>query len=144
MSVPHEPTRAPGRGADPDQSRRPAAASERTPPRLQGARHPTPEPQPRRVEILHSIERPGLTPVFGSSVPPSGLSGVMRRLAFRHSESDLRHWLMLMAADRVNVAEGLVEDVRHSPWGRRLTHPAVLGGVAVLGALWLVRRARRR
>jgi hypothetical protein len=34
----------------------------------------------------------------------------MRRLAFRWSESNWAHWLLLIAADRVNMVEGLVED----------------------------------
>jgi hypothetical protein len=70
-------------------------------------------PQLRKVEILHSNERPGLTPVFGTSTPPRGLSGMMRRAAFKFSENDLRHWLILLAADRVNVGEGLIEDLAH-------------------------------
>ena len=36
---------------------------------------------------------------------------MIRRQAFRYSESQWAHWLMLMAADRVNVVEGVVEDV---------------------------------
>jgi hypothetical protein len=35
----------------------------------------------------------------------------MRRLAFRWSESNWAHWLLLIAADRVNMIEGLVEDL---------------------------------
>ena len=35
----------------------------------------------------------------------------MRRLAFRWSESNWAHWLLLIAADRVNMVEGLVEDL---------------------------------
>jgi len=35
----------------------------------------------------------------------------MRRLAFRWSESNWAHWMILMGADRVNMIEGLVEDV---------------------------------
>jgi hypothetical protein len=65
------------------------------------------------VEILHSNERPGITRVFGTSVPPSGLSGAMRRRAFKYSEDNYAHWLTLMAADRVNVAEGFVSDIAH-------------------------------
>ncbi len=44
------------------------------------------------VELLKSIERPTVSRVFGTSVPPSGLSGVIRRLAFRKSESTYMHW----------------------------------------------------
>ncbi len=64
-------------------------------------------------EVITHHERPGMTPVFGTSVPPSGLSGKMRALAFRYSENDIRHWLILLAADRVNVGEGLLEDLAH-------------------------------
>ena len=37
---------------------------------------------------------------------------MIRRSAFRYSESDWRHWLMLMGADRINMAEGIVQDLR--------------------------------
>jgi hypothetical protein len=70
-----------------------------------------PQLQHQDVEVLHSNERPGLSAVFGTSVPPSGLSGMIRRLAFKFSEGSWGHWLPLILADRVNVAEGLVEDL---------------------------------
>lgn len=66
-----------------------------------------------REEVLHSNERPGITRVFGTSSPPSGLSGQLRRFAFRFSEGSSAHWLTLLAADRVNVVEGIVDDLRH-------------------------------
>src|SRR5579875_1913203 len=52
--------------------------------------------QPVTVEVLHSNERPNLTAVFGTSVPPSGLSGSIRRFAFKHSENEYLHWLPLL------------------------------------------------
>ena len=70
-----------------------------------------PTQQPVTVEVLHSNERPHVTAVFGTSTPPAGLSGAIRRHAFKYSESSYGHWLPLMAADRVGVVEGLVEDV---------------------------------
>ena len=66
--------------------------------------------QPQTVEVLHSNERPNLTAVFGTSTPPSGLSGVLRRKAFEYSEGNWGHWLFLIAADRINAVEGIVED----------------------------------
>jgi hypothetical protein len=66
-----------------------------------------------REEVLHSNERPGITRVFGTSSPPSGLSGQFRRFAFRFSEGSSAHWLTLLLADRVNVVEGIVDDLRH-------------------------------
>ena len=72
-----------------------------------------PPQQPIDTEILHSIERPNVTSVFGTSTPPSGLSGVIRRIAFRYSESSYGHWLPLMLADRVSVVEGVLGDLKH-------------------------------
>ena len=63
------------------------------------------------VEILQSIEHVRRPAVFGTATPPSGISGMIRRLAFRWSESNWIHWLMLMGADRINVVEGVVQDL---------------------------------
>jgi hypothetical protein len=65
------------------------------------------------VEVLHSTERPNLTAVFGTSSPPRGLSGLIRRRAFRKSEGKWGHWLMLLFADRINVVEGIFQDFAH-------------------------------
>jgi len=72
-----------------------------------------PPQQPITVEVLHSNERPDVTAVFGTSTPPSGLSGVLRRLAFGYSESSYGHWLPLVLADRVGVVEGVLGDLKH-------------------------------
>jgi hypothetical protein len=41
--------------------------------------------------------------VFGTSCPPRGVSGALRKLAYRKfSEADAAHWLLLMAGDRVD------------------------------------------
>jgi hypothetical protein len=117
-----------GHGADSNPTDRPAVPRERTPPRLD-VPWEYPEQQPVRVEIFHSTERPGLTPVFGTAVPPAGLSGALRRYAYRHSENDLRHWLMLLAADRVDVVEGMLSDTRESPRSRRVAAGVVVGGL---------------
>ncbi|PIQ21283.1 MAG: hypothetical protein COW65_10055, partial [Cytophagales bacterium CG18_big_fil_WC_8_21_14_2_50_42_9] len=53
-----------------------------------------------------------LTAVFGTTVPPSGLSGMIRRFAFKYSENSYLHWLPLIVADRVNVVEGIVDDLK--------------------------------
>jgi hypothetical protein len=125
----------PGWGADLDPANRPAYPKERMPPRLD-VPWERPEQQTSEVLVLHSTERPGITPVFGTSVPPSGLSGLLRKRAFRRSENDLRHWLMLMLADRVNVVEGLASDWRRAPRGKQLASLAVVA----LGSWWLLRR----
>ena len=71
-----------------------------------------PPQQPNNVEVLHSNERPNVSAAFGTSTPPSGLSGMIRRVAFKYSESSYGHWLPLMLADRVGVVEGVLEDLR--------------------------------
>ena len=100
-----------GWGADLDPQARPAYPKERTPPRFIHRHWDDLDQQTPSVKVFHSTERPGLTPVFGTAQPPSGLSGMIRAGAFRYSENDLRHWLMLLFADRVNVVEGIVDDL---------------------------------
>jgi hypothetical protein len=69
--------------------------------------------QPRNIEVLQSIERPSITRVFGTSTPPSGLSGAIRRAAFKYSEGKGQHWMGLVLADKVNVVEGVIEDLKN-------------------------------
>jgi hypothetical protein len=72
-----------------------------------------PTQQPINVEILHSNERPNISAVFGTSTPPAGVSGMIRRAAFNYSENSYGHWLPLMLADRIGVVEGVVDDLAH-------------------------------
>jgi hypothetical protein len=150
-----------GWGADVDPANRPAYPKERTPPRLDGVHWAEPEQQrapPHRIH--HSTERPGITPVFGTSVGPSGLSGKMRDVAFKYSENDLRHWLILLGADRVNMVEGVLDDLAHghvpnlwkemglaSEWryNRKgfITKAAVIGAVAAAAVYYVKRRNAR-
>ena len=104
-------------------------------------------------EVLHSIERPNYTAVVGDSVSPSGLSGLIRRFAFKYSENEYLHWLPLVMADKVNVVEGILDDLAHGTlpniWAEKgysvewkhnrkslilklATLAAVVGGTAVL------------
>jgi len=69
--------------------------------------------QPVMVEVLHSTERPNISAVFGTSTPPSGLSGAIRRYAFQFSENQYMRCLPLLLAARVNVVEGIVDDLKH-------------------------------
>jgi hypothetical protein len=73
-----------------------------------------PPQQAVEVEVLHSNERPNVSAVFGTSTPPSGLSGVIRRHAFQYSESSYGHWVPLLLADRINVVEGVLDDLTHA------------------------------
>jgi hypothetical protein len=73
---------------------------------------PRPVQQTPKVEILQSIERTQPAAVIGTTLPPSGCSGPIRRLAFRYSESEYSHWLLLLLADRVQLVEGWVSDLK--------------------------------
>jgi hypothetical protein len=68
--------------------------------------------QPVNTEVFHSTERPGITRVFGTSTPPKGLSGKLRRYAYKFSEAQSARWLTLLLADRVDVVEGYIDDFR--------------------------------
>lgn len=71
-----------------------------------------PKQQPIDIEVLHSNERPNVTAVFGTSLPPRGLSGMIRRNAFKYGEGHFAHWIYLIVADRINVVEGILDDLK--------------------------------
>jgi hypothetical protein len=113
--------------------------------------------QPINVELLMSNERPRPSAVFGTSVPPSGLSGVIRRYAFKHSEDRYRHWIPLIMADRINVFEGIIDDILHgilpNPVKERgwkvemrynpkkmITKTLIISLIAAAAVAWLIRR----
>lgn len=102
----------PGWGIDADPKNDPTyPMKQRTNEEHKGYSWERPSLQPQTVEVLHSNERPNMTAVFGTSTPPTGLSGMIRRYAFQHSENSYLHWLPLLVADRVNVVEGILEDL---------------------------------
>jgi hypothetical protein len=86
------------------------------------------------------------------------MSGMIRRAAFKETENDLRHWWLLMLADRIDVVEGLVEDLArgHVPnvlgemgikaeWQhnkRGLVQKAAIGAAAA-GIAWYLLKRRR-
>jgi hypothetical protein len=96
----------PGWGADSDWADRPSVPRE-LPSDVRGAYGDEPITQQEPTEGReHSIEHAGITPVFGTSCPTRGLSGAVRRLSYaRWSEARAAHWLSLIAADRIDVAE---------------------------------------
>ena len=96
--------RVPGWGVDLDPADRPSYPREQMQPT--GAHWHFPDRQPEKWPRERSIEHKFLTPVFGTSCPPKGLSGALRKLAYaKYSEARAAHWLILLAADRVDVLE---------------------------------------
>jgi len=101
-----------GWGIDADKKVRPAYPMWKVPENGTGAHWDVPEQQPGFNDFF-SIERPGPTHVFGNTVPPKGVSGMLRKKAFTFSEGEWEHWLMLLLADRVGVFEGIIDDLLH-------------------------------
>ena len=98
--------RIPGWGADLDPADRPSHPKLRPSLDEAGAHWDFPERQPEKWPRERSIEHAFVTPVFGTAQPPQGLSGVIRRFAYRRfSEGRAAHWLLLIAADRVDAWE---------------------------------------
>lgn len=94
----------PGWGADLDPADRPSYPREQ--PGIEtGAHWDFPERQPEKWPRERSVEHAFLPPVFGTSTPPSGVSGVIRRHAYKYSEGRAAHWLLLIAADRIDAWE---------------------------------------
>ncbi len=120
--------RIPGWGVDLDPADRPSV------PRFQphpGIDEPPtwefPERQPEDTPRERSIEHAMLTPVFGTSVPTKGLSGVVRRYSYRRfSEGRAAHWLLLLGADRVDVMESRVTGLLRGKPDNPITETGIL------------------
>jgi hypothetical protein len=161
---PIDPSAIPGWGVDADNANDPTwPMRDRTFDDAPGRHWVSPPAQAEDVEVLMSIEHTQRPAVFGSAAPPKGLSGMLRRLAFKSSESRWTHWLLLMGADRINVVEGVIGDLAHghlpnlwkefgfgAAWKhdrpafiRRTAATAAVAGVALAGLVILVRRSGR-
>jgi hypothetical protein len=149
----------PGWGSDLDPAMRPGVPRDKAPDI--GAEHlyPAIERQVPTHRIHKSTEHGQLTPVFGTSCPPSGLSGRLRDMAYRYSEGRLVRWVGLLFADRVDMVEGIASDLAKlkppnvvremglaTEWryNRAGALRKVAVAAAVLGAAYLLTRRRRR
>jgi len=95
-----------GAGFDALETRRPGVPMELDPPHpMAGAHWGTPEHQKDPGYVLRRSDLEALTPVFGTTVPPRGLSGRIRRRAYRIAEHRTSHWFLLLLADRVDRLE---------------------------------------
>jgi hypothetical protein len=141
-----DPKTIPGWGVDLNPLNRPGVPRE-TDPGDTGAHWDEPEQQKTDVRIFFSTERPMVTPVFGTTCPPKLLSGVIRTKAYQLGEDKKRRWLMLLAADRVDVVEERLKEFllgRVNEEGKRTPNPLnwlLLAG-AVVGSTVLIRSAR--
>jgi hypothetical protein len=102
-------------GCDRDRAARPGVPMRAPPARAEGAPPAAPVEQ---VGIERRTHRAGLnrpTPVFGTAQPLHGVSGALRRGAYRIPEHRARHWMLLMAADRVDVLEDRLGGLASAP-----------------------------
>ena len=119
--------RIPGWGVDLDPKDRPSVPREQFDPTFSGAHWEFPERQEEKWPRERSIEHAFLTPVFGTSCPPKGLSGVMRKYAYaKYSEARAAHWLILLASDRVDALESTLRSFVSSRPDNPITETGVL------------------
>lgn len=128
---PHDPealrARIPGWGADLDPADRPAFPREQ-PGIATGAHWDLPEQQHGFGPREKSVEHTRLTPVFGTAQPLHGVAGGIRRLAYaRYSEGQTAHWLLLVAADRVDSAGAHLASLASRRPDDQITQSGVLG-----------------
>jgi hypothetical protein len=108
-------TEIPGWGVDGDPKRRPGVPMLLRPEVREGAHWEKPERQrPPDAPVLKRAELDELTPTFGTALPPRGLSGLLKRVAYEIAEHRVRHVLLLLMSDRVDVVES-----RLRGWRRR-------------------------
>jgi hypothetical protein len=116
---------------DKDPARRPGVPMYGAAPDRTGLiRRPPLDAQPPRAPVLVGVEVGRLTPVFGDTVPPRGLSGLLRRRAYRIPEHSAARWMLLIFADRVDVWESRA---RRHPIATALI-VAALAGLSSRGA----------
>lgn len=94
-----------GWGSDHNPLDRPGVPHETQPPEpLASAHWLVPDQQRAETEPLVG-QGLKLTPVFSSALPARGVSGALRRIAYRIPDYRAKRWLLLMVADRVDVLE---------------------------------------
>jgi hypothetical protein len=95
--------RPPHWGVDRDPARRPGVPMMRTDPQpLPNARFPPERQRGTPASPRHGRPNKPMPPVFGTALPPRGLSGAIRKLAYRYPDHKPRHWLLKMLGDRVD------------------------------------------
>lgn len=102
-----------GWGSDLDPAVRPGVPMDKAPDAGIETLYPDFAQQVPRRRVHKSTEHAKLTPVFGNVCPPRGLSGKIRDVAYGLSEGRLSRWILLMAADRIDVVEDVLIDLAH-------------------------------
>lgn len=102
----------PGWGIDIPKANRPGVPREKNvDPESNGVHWQAMDRQQPPIKIYQTIEKQGLTPVFGTTCPPKGLSGKIRDKAYKYGEDRIRRWALLLLADRVDMVESQLEEI---------------------------------
>ena len=120
----HAPSAA---GIDLDASRRPGVPRERQPASWPNTRFPPSRQQSPPSVPKHGRPSKPMPPVYGTAVPLHGLSGLVRRVAYHYPDHWMKHWALLLFADRVDS------------WELR-TRRILRISLPVLALVWLGRR----
>lgn len=145
-------------GVDQPPERRPGVPLDAVPSAAEGVEgRPLAAQTEQRERRLHRTALDGPTPVFGTAQPRWGLSGALRSAAYAIPEHRARHWMLLLFADRVDVAGDRVgralamplEAVgAHGAAARIRARPsvaaaAVIALAAAAAGVWLAKRLGR-
>jgi hypothetical protein len=122
-------TRPPYWGVDRDRARRPGVPMMRAPQPWPNTRFPPERQLGEPASPMHGRPNKKMPPVFGTTLPLRGLSGAVRRLAYRYPDHAPAHWLLKMLGDRVDS------------WSHRV-RKALPVLVPAAAALLLIRRVR--
>ncbi len=128
-----EVTRPPYWGIDRDPSRRPGNPMVRKDPRpLPNTHFPPEQQQGEPTAPRHGRPNKPMPPVFGTAIPLRGLSGAIRKLAYRYPDHYPRHWLLKLLGDRVDS------------WEHHWRRYSLVALPLVVAAMAMSRASRRR
>lgn len=125
-------SRPPHWGVDLDFARRPGVPMESQPMLWPNSRFPPERQRGTSAVPKHGRTNRPMTPVFGTSTPLKGLSGVVRRKAYTLPDHKPAHWMLKLFADRLDSMEV------------RARQAALIGAPFVVMALLGSRLAKRR
>lgn len=129
---PRQPATPPWVPVDASREARPGVPLQRRPVPDAGAHGEPPEQQRRGMPPPGGGVVLRATPVYGTAQPLHGVSGAVRRVAYRIPEHRAGRWVLLLAADRLEV---LGRRARGAGWLVAAAAGLALGYVAVSRAL---------
>ena len=120
------------RGADIKMSDRPGVPMERAShdPLTPATHWREPERMRNDPLVTRRMELKQMTPMFSTAYRPKGISGMIRRGAYRLPETHARHWMSLLLADRVEL------------WEHRIARAVKLVAVVPMGIAGVLIAAR--